>query len=123
MFVSKTTTKKQTQFQIMSIQRTQTKRRPNHPGLFIDEFILKELSIPQQQLAQALGVSRRTINQLVRGKRKISLDIALRLSRFTMTTPELWLNMQRAVDLWDARNEKNESIEAIKPCEYFGQTV
>ncbi len=107
----------------MSIPRTSTPRRPSHPGLFIKEFILDELSIPQKQLALALDLSRRTINQLVHGKRKISLDIALRLGRYTKTTPELWLNMQRSVDLWDARHEKNESVNSIKPHKYYDRAV
>ncbi len=103
----------------MSIPRTTTKRRPSHPGLFIKEFILDELSISQGQLADALGLSRGAINQLVNEKRKISLDIAMRLSRFTKTTPELWLNIQRAVDLWDDRNVENESFKTIVPHEYY----
>ncbi len=103
----------------MSIQRTSRQRRPSHPGLFIKEFILHELSIPQKQLAKVLGLPRGTINQLVNGKRKITPDIALRLSRFTKTTPELWLNMQRSIDLWDARHAKNDGIDSIRPHEYY----
>jgi addiction module HigA family antidote len=52
-------------------------------------------------LAKVLGVSRQTITQLVNQKGKITLDIAQRLGQFTQTSPELWLNLQSAVDLWE----------------------
>ncbi len=92
------------------------KNRPTHPSEFIKEDILKELSITQEQLSKELGVSRRTINQLVNGKRRISIDLALRIGRFTNTTPEMWLNLQASVDLWDAHNSPSyRSIMEIQP--------
>jgi len=77
-------------------------KRPTHPGIFIREDILDEFALTQEALAQRLGVSRRSINQLVNGKRGITADMALRLGQFTNTSPQLWLNLQMAVDLWDA---------------------
>jgi antitoxin HigA-1 len=77
--------------------------RPTHPGEFIREDILLEFGLTQEELAEKLGVSRRSINQLVNEKRRITADMALRLGKFTDTSPELWLNLQTAVDLWDAR--------------------
>ncbi len=92
------------------------KNRPTHPGEFIKEDIIKELPITQEQLANKLGVSRRTINQLVNGKRRISVDLALRIGRFTNTTPEMWLNLQASVDIWDAHNSPSySSILKIQP--------
>ncbi len=76
--------------------------RPTHPGEFIREDILREFGLTQVQLAEKLGVSRRTINQLINEKRTVSADMALRLGKFTKTSPQLWLNLQMAVDLWDA---------------------
>lgn len=76
--------------------------RPTHPGVFVREDILAELELTQDELAHRLGVSRRSINQLVNGKRGITADMALRLGQFTNTSPQLWLNLQMAVDLWDA---------------------
>ncbi len=93
------------------------KNRPTHPGEFIKEDILKELSMTQEQLAKAIGLSRRTINQLVNGKRRITVDIALRLGRFTKTTPEMWLNLQSSVNLWDAYN--SPGFENIKNIQAF----
>ncbi len=92
------------------------RNRPTHPSEFIKEDIIKELSITQEQLAKELGVSRRTINQLVNGKRRISVDLALRIGRFTKTTPEMWLNLQASFDLWEAHNSPSyKSIMAIQP--------
>ncbi|MEM7114085.1 MAG: HigA family addiction module antitoxin [Chloroflexota bacterium] len=79
-----------------------SENRPTHPGEFVREDILEEFSLTQAELAEKLGVSRRTINQLVNEKRGVSADMALRLGQLTQTTPQLWLNLQMAVDLWDA---------------------
>lgn len=89
------------------------KNRPTHPGQFISEDVLKELNMTQDQLAKVLGVSRRTINQLVNQKRGISADMALRLGKFTRTSPQMWLNLQNAVDLWDALHFSEKCIESI----------
>jgi addiction module HigA family antidote len=92
------------------------KHRPTHPGEFIKADILQELGMTQTQLATALGISRHTINQLVNQKRGMTLDMALRLGQFTQTSPEMWLNLQLAVDLWDARHSsKAKQIRQIQP--------
>jgi antitoxin HigA-1 len=94
------------------------RNRPIPPGEFIKHDILEEFDLTQEQLALKLGVHRRTINQLVNDKRRITADMALRLGKFTRTSPEMWLNLQNAVDLWDAYNqpEKTKFIEAIPSC-------
>ncbi len=79
-----------------------SENRPTHPAEFIREDILAEFQLTQGQLAERLGVSRRTINQLVNERRSITADMALRLGKLTNTSPQLWLNLQTAVDLWDA---------------------
>ena len=53
-------------------------------------------------LAAAVGVSRQTVNELLRGRRAVSPEMALRLSRLFGNSPEFWLNLQRSVDLWEA---------------------
>jgi antitoxin HigA-1 len=88
--------------------------RPTHPGEFIREDILLEYGLTQEELAEKLEVSRRSINQLVNEKRRVTADMALRLGKFTQTSPELWLNLQTAVDLWDAR-QSTEALERIQP--------
>jgi antitoxin HigA-1 len=85
------------------------KHRPIHPGEFVKEDILVEFGLTQQQLADRLKVHRRTINEIINGKRSISADMALRLGRFTNTNPQMWLNLQNALDLWDAYQEADPS--------------
>ena len=65
-------------------------------------------------LAEKLGVSRQTINELLLEKRAVSPAMALRLSRLFGNTPEFWLNAQRAVDLWKTQKENRNEIERIK---------
>jgi len=66
-------------------------------------------------LAQALGVSRQSVNELLRGRRAVSPEMALRLSRLFGNSPDFWLNAQRAVDLWDAAQAIKDELDAIEP--------
>jgi antitoxin HigA-1 len=68
-------------------------------------------------LAEALRVSRQTVNELLRGRRAVSPVMALRLSRLFGNTPEFWLNAQRAVDLWRANLEVQRDLEKIRQLE------
>ena len=61
-----------------------------------------EINLSQSQFARLMGVSRQTISDLVNERRRVTPDIAYRLARVFNSTPEMWLNMQQAVDLWDA---------------------
>lgn len=94
------------------------KKKPTHPGEFIRHDILLEFNLTQQKLAQALGVSRRTINEIIKGKRAITADMALRLGKFTKTSPETWLNLQNTVNLWEALHSPRSTkpIRHIQPC-------
>ncbi len=78
-------------------------RRPQHPGQFLDSRFLKPLSLSQESLAKSLGVSRRRINEIIKGRRGLTPDTALRLARYFGTGPELWLHLQAAWDLHRAR--------------------
>lgn len=77
------------------------KRRPTHPGEILREDVLPALRLTQGEFAKQLGVSRLTVSELLREKRAVLPDMALRLARLLNTTPESWLNMQQAVDLWE----------------------
>jgi len=66
-------------------------------------------------LASALGVSRQSVNELVRERRAVSSEMALRLARLFGNSPELWLNLQRSVDLWDAQAAIADQVRQIKP--------
>ncbi len=89
--------------------------RPTHPGEMLREDFIPEYGLTVSSLAQALGVSRQTINELIREHRAVSPEMALRLARLFGNSPEFWLNTQRAVDLWDAEQAINSSIDQIQP--------
>lgn len=89
--------------------------RPTHPGELLREDFLPDYGLTPSQLAQALGVSRQTVNELLRERRALSPAMALRLSRFFGNSAEFWLNAQRAVDLWDAAQEIGDEVEHIEP--------
>lgn len=96
--------------------RLPQERCPTHPGEYIKEDILEELKLTQQQLADRLFVSRRTINQIVNLKRSVTPEMALRIGLLTDTSPEMWMNLQMAYDMWNARQEaKKTDIIKIKP--------
>ena len=91
-------------------------RKPTHPGALLREDVLPALHISQTEFALRLGVSRLTVSELLHEKRALSPDMAMRLARLLNTTPESWLNMQQALDLWDlAQSSKREyaRIETI----------
>ena len=89
--------------------------RPIHPGEMLREDFLRDYGLSVAGLASALGVSRQTVNELVRERRSVSPEMALRLSLLFGNSPEFWLNAQRAVDLWDAAESIRDDIAAIKP--------
>lgn len=89
-------------------------RKPTHPGAIIRKDIMPELGINQTELAQQLGVSRLTVSELIHEKRAVSTDMALRLAYLLNTTPESWLNMQQAVDLWELVHAKPGEYKKIK---------
>ncbi|NOT07798.1 MAG: HigA family addiction module antidote protein [Gemmatimonadales bacterium] len=91
------------------------KRRPTHPGAMLREDFLPDYSLTATGLAGAVGVSRQTINELLRERRAVSPEMAIRLARFFGNSPEFWLNAQRAVDLWDAARAVKADIARIRP--------
>jgi antitoxin HigA-1 len=90
-------------------------RRPTHPGEMLREGFLSDYGLTVSGLAEAVGVSRQSIDELLRGRRAISPKMALRFSRLFGNSPEFWLNAQRAVDLWDAAQAIKTEVERIKP--------
>ena len=69
----------------------------------------------QTELAKRLGVSRRTVSELIREHRGMTADMAIRLSRVFKTTPDIWMNLQKAVDLWDAAKSNGNDYAKLKP--------
>jgi addiction module HigA family antidote len=90
-------------------------RAPTPPSVFVREDILEAFKLTQDELAQRLGVSRLTVNQLVNNRRAITAEMALRLSRLTGTTAEFWMNLQQKVDLWEANQKISGDLDAIQP--------
>lgn len=100
----------------MSIPNTtQRKIRPTHPGEMLREDFLPEYDLSVSRLAAALDVSRQTVNELLRERRSLSPEMALRFSRLFGNSAEFWLNAQRAVDLWDAQQAVGDQVAKIKP--------
>jgi antitoxin HigA-1 len=100
----------------MSVPNTvRMKRRPTHPGEMLREDFLPDYGLTVSRLAEALGVSRQSINELLRGRRAVSPEMSLRLARLFGNSPEFWLNAQRAVDLWDAAQTIKNDVAQIKP--------
>lgn len=99
----------------MSVPNTKPmKRRPTHPGGMLQEDFLPDYNLTVAGLAEAVGVSRQSINELLRGRRAVSPEMALRLARLFGNSPEFWLNAQRAVDLWDAAHAIRADVARIK---------
>ncbi len=91
------------------------KRKPTHPGEMLREDFLPDYGLTVAGLAKALGVSRQSINELLRERRAVSPEMALRLSRLFGNSPEFWLNAQRAVDLWEAAQKLKDQVSRIRP--------
>jgi addiction module HigA family antidote len=100
----------------MSIPNTGgMKRRPTHPGEMLREDFLPDYELSVSGLAEAIGVSRQSINELLRERRSLSPEMALRLARLFGNSPEFWLNAQRAVDLWNAAQAIEKDVARIRP--------
>jgi antitoxin HigA-1 len=83
---------------------------PISPGEVLRDDFLANLNLTQDQLAKAMRVSRFSINQIVNGRRAITAEMALRLSTVTNTSHDYWLNLQRAVDIYEARLKLQEEL-------------
>ncbi|MFA6537021.1 MAG: HigA family addiction module antitoxin [Patescibacteria group bacterium] len=81
------------------------KIKPVHPGGILQEEFLIPLQISQYRLARDIDVSPRRINEIIHGKRAITADTALRLSKYFKNSPEFWLNLQVHYDLVIAQNK------------------
>ena len=84
-------------------------RRPTHPGAVLREDTLPELNLSADELADAIGISRQNFSEILNEHAPITADIAHRLGRAFGMSPDIWLRMQQAVDLYDMQIE-NEAI-------------
>ncbi len=91
------------------------KRRPTHPGAILREDVLPHLGMTQKDFADRLGVSRLTVSEIVREKRPVTPDMAMRLGRLLGNGPEVWLRMQQTLDLWELEQRGGyKNIETLK---------
>jgi addiction module HigA family antidote len=88
---------------------------PIHPGEILLEEFLQPMGISQYQLAKTIGVPARRINEIVHGKRAVTPDTGLRLSRAFGLSPSYWISMQARYDLEVARDQLDDVIAAIEP--------
>ncbi|WP_207787595.1 HigA family addiction module antitoxin [Candidatus Thiosymbion oneisti] len=97
-------------------RRLPSERPPTHPGEMLSEEFLKPLGISQSALAIRLGVSFPRLNEIIRGKRAVTPDTALRLARVLGMSADFWLGLQQDWDLWHAmRSDKAVEIDKLEP--------
>lgn len=86
-----------------------------HPGEILREEFLKPLDISVYELARRIHLTRSRVNDIVRERRAITADTALRLARFFGTTPQFWMNMQASYELRKAQNLLGRKLNEIEP--------
>lgn len=89
-------------------------RCPAHPGEMLKGLYMEPLNLSIPELANKLGISINSLTNFVDGNCPVSVDLAMRLARAFDTTPELWLNAQRNLDVWEAR-QGNPPWQNVKP--------
>ena len=85
-------------------------RKPTHPGEVLFEDVIKPLGLTVTEAAKKLGVSRKTLSELVNQKAALSPEMAMRIAKATNTSPESWLNMQTKLNLWNALQHEPENV-------------
>lgn len=87
---------------------------PPHPGLLVRKALIEESNISVTSAAEALGISRLSLSKLINGRSGISPEMAIRLSISLKTSSELWLNMQKMYDLWEAEKNRKKLLKQVK---------
>jgi addiction module HigA family antidote len=90
-----------------------TEHVPTHPGKVLDAKFLKPMKKSQLEVAAALGISRRRVNEIVQGKRNITADTAIRLATYFQTSPHFWMDYQQHWDIYQARVRLGNALEII----------
>jgi len=99
----------------MAMARTGNPKWRIHPGEILREEYLKSLNLSGTALAKELHVSVPTVNDIVRGRRAITADMAVRLAKFFRTTEQFWLNLQDAYEVSRAKERLADTLKEIKP--------
>lgn len=90
-------------------------RKPTHPGEVLLEDVIKPLGLTITEAAEKLGVTRKTLSELVNTRSALSPEMALRISKATDTSPESWLRMQVKLDLWKALKKEPMNVTGFEP--------
>ena len=97
-------------------RRLPQNRPPTHPGEMLFEEFVKPLGLTQVELSRRLGVSYPRLNEIIKGRRSVTPDTALRLSRVLGMSADFWLGLQQDWDLWHAMNSPEaRRIDRLKP--------
>jgi addiction module HigA family antidote len=97
------------------VGRRYVSAEPISPGDVLKREFLEELGISQRALARAIGVPAMRISEIVRGKRGVTADTAIRLGRYLGTSPEFWLNLQSGWELSLVRQASGKKYSGIQP--------
>jgi antitoxin HigA-1 len=95
--------------------RVPTDRPPTHPGEMLREEFLVPMGLNQQELADGIHVPHQRINEIVNGRRGITVSTALRFARFFGTSAAFWLNLQLRWDLYHAQQDEANDLQTIQP--------
>ena len=119
--ITKATSRRNKQSQRQVARRLPTKRLPTHPGEMLLEEFLKPLGISQSAFAARLGISFPRLNEIIRAKRGVTPDTALRLAHVLGMSAEFWLGLQQDWELWRAlRSKKAAAIARLEPLRHAG---
>ena len=99
----------------MAIERRGTPKWRIHPGEILREEFLKPLNLSATSLAKKVRVSVPTVNDIVRERRAVTAEMAVRLARFFGTTEQFWLNLQGSYDVSRAKQRLAATLRSIKP--------
>ncbi len=95
--------------------RIPTNRTPTHPGEVLLEEFLKPMGITQRELADAIHVPYQRVNEIINGRRGITVNTALRLGKFFRVSAGFWMNFQLRWDLYFAQQSESTHLKSIKP--------
>ena len=90
-------------------------RKPTHPGAVLREDILPEVGLSISEMARRLRMSRQSLHRILAEEQPITPATALKLAKMLNTSPDVWLNMQRSVDLWKEQRELADVLDDIQP--------
>ncbi len=90
-------------------------RRPTHPGAILREDTIPAIGLTNTEFAKILGVSPRTVSELLKERSRLTVDLAQRISLALGMSPEIWLRLQQAVDLYDLQIKNEKAYTKIRP--------